>query len=106
MDKKIVKVMTYNLWFREDLELIRRMNAIGDLIQHHSPDVIGFQVLNSNYSLFSFLFYMGIRYSYLELQEVTPDIYLLLKKSDWWQAYKCSLSHEEAMERPYYCMQV
>jgi len=71
--------MTYNVWFREDLELIRRMNAIGDLIQHHSSDVIGFQVLNSNYSLFSFLFYMGIRYSYLELQEVTPDIYLLLK---------------------------
>jgi len=55
LDKKIVKVMTYNLWFREDLELIRRMNAIGDLIQHHSPDLIGFQ-------------------------EVTPDIYLLLKK--------------------------
>jgi len=81
LDKKIVKVMTYNLWFREDLELIRRMNAIGDLIQHHSPDLIGFQ-------------------------EVTPNIYLLFEKSDWWQAYKCSLSHEEAMGRPYYCMQM
>ncbi|KAJ1294772.1 hypothetical protein BS78_01G172300 [Paspalum vaginatum] len=78
---KTVKIMTYNVWFREDLELIRRMNAIGDLIQHHSPDLICFQ-------------------------EVTPDIYLHFKKSDWWQAYKCSLSHEMAMERPYYCMQM
>ncbi|CAL4917609.1 unnamed protein product [Urochloa decumbens] len=81
LDKKTIKVMTYNVWFREDLELIRRMNAIGDLIQHHSPDLIGFQ-------------------------EVTPNIYRLFKKSDWWQSYKCSLSHDEAMEKPYYCMQL
>ncbi|CAL4934440.1 unnamed protein product [Urochloa decumbens] len=81
LDKKTIKVMTYNVWFREDLELIRRMNAIGDLIQHHSPDLIGFQ-------------------------EVTPNIYRLFKKSDWWQSYKCSLSHDEAMEKPYYCMQM
>jgi len=39
-DKKTVKIMTYNVWFREELELIRRMNAIGDLIQHHSPDLM------------------------------------------------------------------
>ncbi|CAD6205616.1 unnamed protein product [Miscanthus lutarioriparius] len=80
-DKKTVKIMTYNVWFREELELIRRMNAIGDLIQHHSPDLICFQ-------------------------EVTPNIYLLFEKSDWWQAYKCSLPHEMAMQRPYYSMQM
>jgi tyrosyl-DNA phosphodiesterase 2 len=37
--------MTYNVWFREELELIRRMKAIGNLIRHHNPDLIGFQVL-------------------------------------------------------------
>ncbi|XP_062211716.1 uncharacterized protein LOC133912814 [Phragmites australis] len=81
LNKKAVKIMTYNVWFREDLELIRRMNALGHLIQHHSPDLICFQ-------------------------EVTPDIYLLFEKSEWWKGYKCSLSHEKAMERPYYCMQM
>ncbi|OEL14619.1 hypothetical protein BAE44_0024358 [Dichanthelium oligosanthes] len=106
LDKKTVKIMTYNVWFREDLELVRRMNALGNLIQHHSPDLICFQVLNSNCSSFSFLFYTGIGYSYVELQEITPDIYLLFEKSDWWKAYKCSLSHEQAMDRPYYCMQM
>jgi tyrosyl-DNA phosphodiesterase 2 len=44
VDKKVIKVMTYNLWFREDLELRKRMKAIGDLIQHHNPDLICFQV--------------------------------------------------------------
>jgi tyrosyl-DNA phosphodiesterase 2 len=105
-DKKTVKIMTYNVWFREELELIRRMNAIGDLIQHHSPDLICFQVLYSNYALLIFLFYLAFGYSFVELQEVTPNIYLLFEKSDWWQAYKCSLPHEVAMQRPYYSMQV
>nr|CAB3494157.1 unnamed protein product [Digitaria exilis] len=81
LDKKTVKIMTYNVWFREDLELTRRMNAIGALIQKHSPDLICFQ-------------------------EVTADIYRIFEKSDWWQAYKCSLSHETAMNRAYYCMQM
>ncbi|KAL6594101.1 hypothetical protein ACP70R_049002 [Stipagrostis hirtigluma subsp. patula] len=80
-DKKTIKIMTYNVWFREEVELIRRMNAIGNLIQHHKPDLICFQ-------------------------EVTPNIYLLFEESNWWQGYKCSLSHEKAMERPYYCMQM
>nr|CAB3499126.1 unnamed protein product [Digitaria exilis] len=44
LDKKTVKIMTYNVWFREDLELTRRMNAIGALIQQHSPDLICFQM--------------------------------------------------------------
>ncbi|XBH77449.1 hypothetical protein VPH35_103931 [Triticum aestivum] len=44
LDKKTIKVMTYNVWFREDLELTKRMYALGNLIQHHNPDLICFQV--------------------------------------------------------------
>lgn len=40
-----LKIMSYNVWFREDLEVHARMRAIGDLIQLHSPDIICFQVL-------------------------------------------------------------
>ncbi|KAM3240370.1 hypothetical protein ACQJBY_053824 [Aegilops geniculata] len=81
LDKKTIKVMTYNVWFREDLELTKRMYALGNLIQHHNPDLICFQ-------------------------EVTPNIYMLLQKSGWWQEYKCSLSARMAMQRQYYCMQM
>ncbi|KAF0889757.1 hypothetical protein E2562_030530 [Oryza meyeriana var. granulata] len=81
LDKKAFKIMTYNVWFREDLELRRRMDALADLIKNHNPDLICFQ-------------------------EVTPTIYLLLQKSDWWQDYQCSLSNNMAMQRPYYCMQM
>jgi tyrosyl-DNA phosphodiesterase 2 len=44
LDLKTVKIMTYNVWFRRYIELSIRMNAIGDLIQHHTPDLICFQV--------------------------------------------------------------
>uniref|UniRef100_A0A0E0EJY8 RanBP2-type domain-containing protein n=1 Tax=Oryza meridionalis TaxID=40149 RepID=A0A0E0EJY8_9ORYZ len=81
LDKKTFKIMTYNVWFHEDLELCRRMDALGDLIKNHNPDLICFQ-------------------------EVTPNIYLLLQKSDWWQEYRCSLSNSMAMQRKYYCMQM
>ncbi|KAF8720469.1 hypothetical protein HU200_023714 [Digitaria exilis] len=77
---KTFKIMTYNIWFREDMELSRRMDAIGDLIKHHNPDLICFQ-------------------------EVTPFIYLLMQKSEWWQRYKCLLS-QEAILKPYFCMQL
>jgi tyrosyl-DNA phosphodiesterase 2 len=36
--------MTYNVWSREDIVLYRRMQAIGRLVEKHSPDVIFFQV--------------------------------------------------------------
>ncbi|CAM0149231.1 unnamed protein product [Urochloa decumbens] len=81
LDQKTFKIMTYNVWFREDMELSRRMDAIGDLIKHHSPDFICFQ-------------------------EVTPYIYLLMQRSKWWQQYKCLLSQEMAVLKPYYCMQL
>ncbi|KAJ0787757.1 putative Endonuclease/exonuclease/phosphatase superfamily [Helianthus annuus] len=54
------------------------MRAIGDIIQLHSPDVIC-------------------------LQEVTPDIYAIFQRSNWWKSYTCSLSSHT---RPYFCMQV
>ncbi|XP_020231421.1 uncharacterized protein LOC109811978 [Cajanus cajan] len=37
------KILSYNVWFREDLELHKRMKAIGDLVQLHSPYLICFQ---------------------------------------------------------------
>lgn len=39
-----LKILSYNVWFREDLEMHQRMKKIGDLIQLHSPDIICFQV--------------------------------------------------------------
>lgn len=41
---KTLKILSYNVWFREDLEMHKRMKALGDLIQMHSPDLICFQV--------------------------------------------------------------
>lgn len=41
-----LKILSYNVWFREDLEVHKRMNAIGELIQHHNPDLIFFQVFS------------------------------------------------------------
>lgn len=40
-----LKILSYNVWFREDLEMYKRMKAIGDLIQLHSPELICFQVI-------------------------------------------------------------
>ncbi|KAL5775331.1 hypothetical protein ACOSP7_012888 [Xanthoceras sorbifolium] len=74
-----LKILSYNVWFREDLEMHKRMKAIGDLIQLHSPDVIC-------------------------LQEVTPNIYDILCHSSWWKVYRCSVSNEMADSRPYFCM--
>ncbi|XP_068463064.1 uncharacterized protein [Phaseolus vulgaris] len=73
------KILSYNVWFREDLELHKRMEAIGDLVQLHSPNFICFQ-------------------------EVTPNIYDIFKQSTWWSVYRCSVSSEMAYSRPYFCM--
>ncbi|CAL5199536.1 unnamed protein product [Lathyrus oleraceus] len=74
-----LKILSYNVWFREDLELHKRMKAIGDLVQLHSPDIICFQ-------------------------EVTPDIYDIFKRSSWWNVYHCSVSSDKAHSRSYFCM--
>ncbi|MFS7934009.1 putative endonuclease/exonuclease/phosphatase [Helianthus anomalus] len=76
--KKDLKILSFNVWFAESVELRIRMRAIGDIIQLHSPDVIC-------------------------LQEVTPDIYAVFQRSDWWKSYRCSLSSHT---RPYFCMQL
>ena len=47
-----IKILSYNVWFAEDLEVHRRMQAIGDLIRLHTPDVICLQVY------FSWLLYI------------------------------------------------
>ncbi|MED6144112.1 hypothetical protein PIB30_012470 [Stylosanthes scabra] len=78
-DSITLKILSYNVWFREDLELHKRMKAIGDLVQLHSPDFICFQ-------------------------EVTPNIFDIFKQSSWWNAYRCSVSSDKAYSRPYFCM--
>uniref|UniRef100_A0A1J3F732 Tyrosyl-DNA phosphodiesterase 2 n=1 Tax=Noccaea caerulescens TaxID=107243 RepID=A0A1J3F732_NOCCA len=74
-----LKILSYNVWFREDLELNLRMRAIGHIIQLHSPHLICFQ-------------------------EVTPEIYDIFRKSSWWKAYSCSVSVDAAQSRGYFCM--
>ncbi|KAF6168195.1 hypothetical protein GIB67_011580 [Kingdonia uniflora] len=77
-----LKIMSYNVWFREDLEICTRMKAVGDLIQQYSPDLICFQ-------------------------EVTPNIYMLFQKSSWWNLYRCSLSNQMVNAKMgYFCMQL
>lgn len=76
-----IKILSYNIWFREDLEVHKRMKAVGDLIQQHSPDIICFQ-------------------------EVTPNIYDILRQSGWWEEYRCSFSNAKAFPGPYFCMQL
>ena len=39
-----IVVLTYNVWFREDLELTARMNAIGGIICEHNPHFVCLQV--------------------------------------------------------------
>ncbi|XP_022954436.1 uncharacterized protein LOC111456698 [Cucurbita moschata] len=73
-----IKILTYNVWFREDLEMRNRMRALGQLIQRHSPDVICFQ-------------------------EVTPDIYNIFQITNWWKVYRCSVK-KDAHSRGYFCM--
>ncbi|KAI3939362.1 hypothetical protein MKW98_022230 [Papaver atlanticum] len=80
IELQTLKVLSYNVWFNEDLELHKRMKALGDLIQLHTPDVIC-------------------------LQEVTPTIYQIFQQSSWWKVYRCSVSYE-MVNKPYFCMQL
>ncbi|KAA3478545.1 Tyrosyl-DNA phosphodiesterase 2 [Gossypium australe] len=79
--KASLKILSYNVWFREDLEVHKRMKAIGDLIQLHSPDILCFQ-------------------------EVTPMIYDIFRGSNWWKGYRCSISDDTASLRAYFCIQL
>ncbi|KAI7999516.1 40S ribosomal protein S13 [Camellia lanceoleosa] len=76
-----LKILSYNVCFREDLEIHKRMKAVGDLIEMHSPDLICFQ-------------------------EVTFKIYDIFQQSSWWKLYRCSVSSVMAHTKPSFCMQV
>ncbi|CAH9081573.1 unnamed protein product [Cuscuta epithymum] len=80
-ESRALKILTYNVWFREELELHKRMEAISDLIELHSPDIICFQ-------------------------EVTPRIYDIFQGCRWWKVYRCSVPSDLAFSRPYFCMQL
>ncbi|MCD9645265.1 hypothetical protein HAX54_034091 [Datura stramonium] len=77
---KVLKILTYNVWFAE-IEMRKRMKALGDLIVLHSPDIICFQ-------------------------EVTPEIYDIFQNSGWWKMYSCSVSNVMEVTRGYFCMQL
>lgn len=69
-----LKLLTYNVWFEEDIEVHERMSTIGDIIMRNGyPHFICFQ-------------------------EVTPAIYHLFQVSHWWQRYCVSAP----MNQPYF----
>lgn len=72
-------VLSYNVWFREDLELQARLDAIGNVILQHRPHVVFFQ-------------------------EVTETIYRIFEQASWWKSYNCSVNRRVASQRAYFCM--
>ena len=74
-------VMSYNVWFREDLELQARLTAIGDVILQHRPHIVFFQ-------------------------EVTENIYNIFQRASWWKSYDCSVKPGVGAQRAYFCMQL
>ncbi|KAL2643546.1 hypothetical protein R1flu_011133 [Riccia fluitans] len=76
-----IVILSYNVWFREDLELQGRMNAIGNVILQYQPHVICFQ-------------------------EMTANIYSVFQKANWWKLYQCSVPPAQSSKRAYFCMQM
>ncbi|EFJ51385.1 hypothetical protein VOLCADRAFT_120457 [Volvox carteri f. nagariensis] len=65
-----LSVLTYNLWFNEDVALLQRMRAIGDLIEREGhPDLLLFQ-------------------------EVTQNMLLIFRQCSWFRLYHCSPAPE------------
>ncbi|GLC36570.1 hypothetical protein PLESTB_000163000 [Pleodorina starrii] len=61
-----VSILSYNLWFNEDVELAQRMRAVGDIIEREGyPDLLLFQ-------------------------EVTQNMVLIFRQSNWFRRYHCS----------------
>lgn len=58
-----INILSYNVWFREDVALLDRMNGMTEEICRVSPDVIC-------------------------LQEMTPAMYALLSTKRFWKDYK------------------
>ncbi|XP_010941991.1 uncharacterized protein [Elaeis guineensis] len=66
-----IKIMSYNVWRREDMEVHERMKAIGCLVQKHSPDVIFFQ---------SFEWWKAYEHSILPKKATLKQFCMLLSK--------------------------
>ncbi|KAI3456469.1 hypothetical protein Pfo_013132 [Paulownia fortunei] len=88
-ESKTWKVLSYNVWFREDLEMQERMKTLGNLILLHSPDVICFQYL-----------------CLCDSAGGHPSFYEIFRQSSWWKGYRCSISDEMAFPGAYFCMQL
>ncbi|GLI62240.1 hypothetical protein VaNZ11_004835 [Volvox africanus] len=59
-------VLSYNLWFNEDVALLERMRAVGDFIEREGhPDLLLFQ-------------------------EVTQNMVLIFRQQNWFRRYHCS----------------
>ncbi|KAL8492392.1 hypothetical protein ACS0TY_023836 [Phlomoides rotata] len=79
-ESKMWKFLSYNVWFRKDLEMHNRMLALGNLIRMHSLDVIC-------------------------LQEVTPTSYEIFQQSGWWKGYRCSIANQGDFTAGTFCIQ-
>lgn len=73
----VFKVLSYNVWFNEEIALEARIKAIGSIIDIEKPDAIGFQ-------------------------EVTPRIFRLMALDTWWCDYRCSVSEDAVRRGPSY----
>ncbi|KAL4428035.1 hypothetical protein ABPG75_002124 [Micractinium tetrahymenae] len=69
-------LLTWNVWFKEEVHLQARMAAIGDVIQAQRP-------------------------TFVCLQEVTPRIHQLFSASPWWRDYSASPAPQGA---PYFTL--
>ncbi|CAL5409492.1 unnamed protein product [Camellia sinensis] len=126
---RTLKILSYNVWFREDVEMDERMEALGDLIQLHSPDVICFQKFFTDSGEFEPEALVDSRVAHRQdnsevktgleeahrgwfnsgvdsLEEVTSNIYDIFQQSSWWKLYRCSVSTGMAHRRQYFCMQL
>ncbi|KAG2432061.1 hypothetical protein HYH02_013129 [Chlamydomonas schloesseri] len=72
-----VSILTWNLWFDEEMELVARMKAVGDIIEREGhPDLLLFQ-------------------------EVTHNMVLLFSQTAWYRRYHCS---PLPREQPYFTL--
>ncbi|KAL8143836.1 hypothetical protein V2J09_016868 [Rumex salicifolius] len=100
-----IKILSYNVWFREDLNLEERMEAIGNLIHLHSPHIICLQVYAFPQSFNPAVSYLVVVVMVYSLQqEVTPNIFNIFQSSSWWKIYQSSVSREKAYSSAYFCM--
>ncbi|KAL8553790.1 hypothetical protein ACS0TY_002179 [Phlomoides rotata] len=106
-ESKMWKFLSYNVWFREDLEMHNMMLALGNLIRMHSLDVICLQVLH-----FVFLQFISqvlshfLKVMTVIIHEVTPTSYEIFQQSGWWKGYRCSIANRGDFTAGYFCIQL